>query len=193
MSINRRSLKIAQRYGTGIRNHENDTRDEMLNATEKFKVLYKGMDKETQRKINYQDGLEQARSQETKAKSMKFVDDIDMLVKKGSDRPWSLSEFTRKIKENLNNGLILIPNMLIGENMGGHSVHFNSAEGPEFICGVGKNLEQVIMPETELHNVNDGTKIERKIKSRGYLAAINITIAWLEKHQLSVRNKNFLN
>lgn len=191
--IKRRSLKVSERWGEGIRNHENDKRDDTLLAEEKFKEIYKNLTNEQKKKVNYNDALESSRQIANKAKSIKFLSETDMLIKNPNDRRMTIPEFIKSIKTNLHPNLVFIPNNLIGENVGGHSVYFNHSEDLEFICGVGKNLEQFIEPETEFQDINDGLKVERKIKSRGYLAAVQTIGSWLKNHQVAIRNDNYLN
>jgi hypothetical protein len=87
----------------------------------------------------------------------------------------------------------LVQNQLIGENVGGHSVMFAGNDGLEFVCGVGKSCINTIQPETEFQEVHDGIKKERKIKSRGYLAAYHSIEKWLRKHNQAVYRPNFMN
>ena len=193
MPVNRRKMKVSDRYGKSEGNYENKIVERMLNSEATFKEMYKSLSSEQKKKINYEEGIRQAQNLVNRAKATKFIDDDDMFIAKSSDKPMMVTEFLRKIKSNYNNNLVLIQNMMIGENVGGHSIMFMTNEGLEFVCGVGKSCDNVINPETEFQEVQDGMKKERKIKSRGYLAAYHSIEKWLRKHNKPVYRPNFMN
>lgn len=193
MEIKRRKVKVKEKYGSH-ESKEDRTRKSFEHAEEDYRELYKKMSRKEKEKISLPEELYKVRKQAEQVLSSKSLDESDMLTRKSEDRPMSLTQLASYFKKNLHPNICIVVNNSIGENVGGHSVMFAHNE-LEFICGVGKNMDKVITPETTFQTVYVPEKDdwERKIEARGWLAAVETITAWLKRRGIQARQKNFLN
>ncbi len=174
-------------YGKKLGSNEESIKKTMeaSDIIKETKDYYYSLSMAEQAKVSLETLLENAKKN---SGGVKTLADIKVVKAKNSDKTLPLNSFIKLLKQ-LNRHLTVIPNSNLGDiNKAGHNIFFIKNNGLYSICGVGNACNFTIHPESKLGKRENN---QETIEYRGYLAAIEMVISWLEKYHISWNKQAF--